>query len=54
MKLGMCKKYSRCTGFVGSSGKGTKPFQFLKIILIQFEKAGIVNKDMYLDYVVGY
>lgn len=42
------------TGFVGSSGKGTKPFPVPKEqIDTVLKKAGIVNKDMYLDYIVG-
>lgn len=42
------------TGFVGSSGGGTKPFPVPKEqIDTVLKKAGIVNKDMYNDYLVG-
>ncbi len=42
------------TGFVGSSGKGTKPFPVPKEqIDTVLKKIGIVNKDMYADYMVG-
>lgn len=42
------------TGFVGSSGKGTKPFPVPKEqIDTVLKKVGIVNKDMYADYAVG-
>lgn len=42
------------TGFVGSSGGGTKPFPVPKDqIETVLKKAGIVNKDMYKDYLVG-
>lgn len=42
------------TGFVGSSGKGTKPFPVPKAqIDTVLKKVGIVNKDMYAEYLVG-
>ncbi len=42
------------TGFVGSSGGGTKPFPVPKEqIDTVLKKAGIVNKDMYNEYLVG-
>ena len=42
------------TGFVGSSGGGTKPFPVPKEQIDGVLKAaGIVNKDMYTDYLVG-
>ena len=42
------------TGFVGSSGKGTKPFPVPKSqIDTVLKKVGIVNKDMYAEYLVG-
>lgn len=42
------------TGFVGSSGGGTKPFPVPKEqIDTVLKKAGIVNKDMYDEYLVG-
>ena len=42
------------TGFVGSSGKGAKPFPVPKEqIESVLKKIGIVNLDMYESYVVG-
>ena len=42
------------TGFVGSSGKGAKPFPVPKEqIESVLKKIGIVNLDMYASYVVG-
>ncbi len=42
------------TGFVGSSGKGTKPFPVPKEQMdTVLKKAGIVNKDMYTEYMIG-
>ena len=42
------------TGFVGSSGKGTKPFPVpQEEIDTMLKKIGIVNKDMYTNYTVG-
>ncbi|MGI6378294.1 transcription termination/antitermination factor NusG [bacterium] len=42
------------TGFVGSSGGGTKPIPVPKEqIDTVLKKVGIVNKDMYADYLVG-
>ncbi len=42
------------TGFVGSSGKGTKPFPVPKEqIEAVLKKAGLVNKEMYTEYMVG-
>jgi transcriptional antiterminator NusG len=42
------------TGFVGSSGKGTKPFPVPKEqIEPVLKKVGIVNPDMYKEYIIG-
>ena len=42
------------TGFVGSSGGGTKPFPVPKEqIDIVLKKAGIVNKEMFTEYAIG-
>jgi transcriptional antiterminator NusG len=42
------------TGFVGSSGGGTKPFPVPKEqIDTVLKKAGIINKEMYNDYLIG-
>ena len=42
------------TGFIGSSGKGAKPFPVPKEqIESVLKKIGIVNLDMYASYVVG-
>lgn len=42
------------TGFVGSSGGGTKPIPVPKEqIETVLKKAGIVNKEMYAEYIVG-
>ena len=42
------------TGFIGSSGGGAKPFPVPKEQIEGVLKAaGIVNKDMYADYLVG-
>jgi transcriptional antiterminator NusG len=42
------------TGFVGSSGKGTKPFPVpQEEIDTMLKKIGIVNKEMYTNYTIG-
>lgn len=42
------------TGFVGSSGGGTKPIPVTKEeINTVLKKKGIVSKDMYAEYIVG-
>lgn len=42
------------TGFVGSSGGGTKPFPVPKEqIDTVLKKAGIVNSDMFAEYIIG-
>ncbi|MFA7100758.1 MAG: transcription termination/antitermination protein NusG [Bacilli bacterium] len=42
------------TGFIGSSGKGAKPFPVPKEEMdTVLKKAGQINQDMYTEYVVG-